>query len=367
MNRPDLSETRAGLRLRILRFFEDPAAEPFGELALAVFRCQWRDNHEYRRLLEQQGVEPEEITTWEEIPAVNTVAFKHLKLHSGPSRIVFRTSGTTRGPGLRGEHHLGDAMLYRAALRRQFRRHVLPDRKSIRMLALAPSPRWAPDSSLGFMVADLIQVMGEPGSAFFLSPEGLDREALVGALRSAEAEGTPVALLGVVFGFVHLLENLSDAGISFRLPAGSRVRDTGGFKGLSRVVAREELLRDYESLLGIPPERVVNEYGMTELGSQFYDRSPEGGRADLKVGPHWVRTLVIDPETGEPAPRGAFGLLRHVDLANLDSVIAVETEDVGRFPGDDSEGFELRGRVSGAEPRGCSIAVDDLLSRGAPE
>lgn len=365
MSRRDFSQTRDGLRLRILRFFDDPTAEPFDELALAVFRCQWRANHDYRRLLELQGVEPEEITTWPEIPPVSTVTFKHLKLHSGPSPIVFRTSGTTRGPGLRGEHHLRDAMLYRAALRRQFRRHVLPDRKSIRMLALTPSPRWAPDSSLGFMVDDLIRVMGEPGSGFFLSPDGLDHEALAAALRSAEAEGMPVALLGVVFGFVHLLEGLSAAGISFRLPPGSRIMDTGGLKGLSRVVAREDLLRDYEALLGIPPNRVVNEYGMTELGSQFYDRSLEGIRADLKVGPHWVRTLIIDPESGEPATPGAFGLLRHVDLANLDSVIAIETEDVGRFPGDESEGFELRGRVSGAEPRGCSIAVDDLLSGGA--
>ncbi len=56
---------------------------------------------------------------------------------------------------------------------------------------------------------------------------------------------------------------------------------------------------------------------------------------------------------------GRPGLLAHFDLANLGSVSAVLTEDVGvGEPG----GFRLLGRAAGAEPRGCSIAMDDLLA-----
>jgi hypothetical protein len=361
------SDLRRELQDRILRYMEDPAADSFDDLALAVFRRQFHDNPAYRKVLAARGVLESDTGAWQDIVAVSTTAFKYLKLHAEPSNIVFRTSGTTGGTSLRGEHHLSDAVLYRAALRRQFRRHVLPDRNTIRMLALTPSPGWSPDSSLGFMVADLMEVLGEPGSGFFLSPEGLELEALVKALREAEADRIPVALPGVVFGFVHLLEALRAAGLSFRMPPGSRIMDTGGFKGRSRAVDRKDLLRDYEEFLGIPPSHVINEYGMTELSSQFYDRPLAGGRAGLLVGPHWLRTRILDPETLEDSPPGKWGVLVHYDLANLDSVMAVETSDVGRFSEDGSEGFELRGRLQGADPRGWSIAVDTLLSRELSE
>ena len=47
--------------------------------------------------------------------------------------------------------------------------------------------------------------------------------------------------------------------------------DTGGFKGRSREVARDELYGLYRDVFGLQQQYLVNEYGMTELGSQFYD------------------------------------------------------------------------------------------------
>jgi hypothetical protein len=104
---------------------------------------------------------------------------------------------------------------------------------------------------------------------------------------------------------------------------------------------------------------------MTELCSQFYDnvlrervraRPPE---LRYKVVPPWVRTRVVDPETLAPVPAGRLGLLRHLDLANLDSVMAVQTDDLGVAAG---PGFEILGRAAGAEARGCSIAMDEWLT-----
>ena len=51
-------------------------------------------------------------------------------------------------------------------------------------------------------------------------------------------------------------------------------------------------------------------------------------------------------------------MLRHYDLANRGSVMAVETEDLGRAKG---EGFELLGRAPGAVIRGCSLAYESLV------
>ena len=49
----------------------------------------------------------------------------------------------------------------------------------------------------------------------------------------------------------------------------------------------------------------------------------------------------------------------HVDLANLNSVVAVQTEDMGvAHPGG---GFTLLGRAPGAVLRGCSLTAEDLF------
>jgi hypothetical protein len=49
---------------------------------------------------------------------------------------------------------------------------------------------------------------------------------------------------------------------------------------------------------------------------------------------------------------GETGLIRVLDLANVYSVMAIQTEDLGIRRGD---GFTLAGRAISAEPRGCSL------------
>ena len=47
-----------------------------------------------------------------------------------------------------------------------------------------------------------------------------------------------------------------------------------------------------------------------------------------------------------------MGLIRVFDLANVFSVLAIQTEDLAVRRAD---GFELLGRAALAEPRGCSL------------
>ena len=147
--------------------------------------------------------------------------------------------------------------------------------------------------------------------------------------------------------------------------------DTGGFKGQRSEISKEELYRGYEEVLGIPKEFIVNEYGMTEMTSQFYDNvllNHFQGRHALsadrqaprhKTIPHWVRTTVVDPETLAEVPAGTVGILKHLDLANCGSVMALLTEDLGYAVAD---GFELAGRIEGAEARGCSLLIEEMRS-----
>ena len=76
--------------------------------------------------------------------------------------------------------------------------------------------------------------------------------------------------------------------------------------------------------------------------------------------PPWARVQVISPETGREVVEGETGLIRVFDLANVFSVMAVQTEDLGIRRGD---GFELIGRVAHAAPRGCSLMSIESLTR----
>jgi hypothetical protein len=135
-----------------------------------------------------------------------------------------------------------------------------------------------------------------------------------------------------------------------------------------------------EAVLGLPPGRCVNEYGMTELASQVYDntllkppsRATAGGAGPrLKHGPPWLRSLVVDVQTLEPVAPGRPGLLRFFDLANRGSVLAVQTEDraiaatdeeLGTAPALGARPFRLLGRAAGSEPRGCSLDAEEALA-----
>ena len=86
---------------------------------------------------------------------------------------------------------------------------------------------------------------------------------------------------------------------------------------------------------------------MSELSSQGY-----AGSTGAFQFPPWVRVRIISPETGREVADGETGLIRIFDLANVFSVAAIQTEDLGIRRGD---GFELVGRAQLAEPRGCSL------------
>jgi hypothetical protein len=341
--------------------------ETFNQLALRVFRYQHARNAPYAAFCDRRELTPATVGHWTEIPAVPTGGFKELPLVAGDvaaAEAVFRTSGTTRGADKRGVHYVLDVTLYHFSLIPNFAACVLPDGAELTMLSLVPSSADMADSSLSHMVAVVLERLGSRDSAFYATAShGIDDHRLGAALRAAERGGQPACLLGTSFAFVHWLDRVRERGEQFDLPAGSRLMDTGGYKGRSREVGEAELRAVYGELLGIPEDHCVNEYGMTEMCSQFYDSSLRDAvrgrqRPRRKLVPPWVRTRVVDAETLTLVAPGEVGLLQHFDLANLGSVMAIQTEDLGVAV---DGGFRLLGRATGAPPRGCSIAMDQLL------
>jgi hypothetical protein len=339
----------------------------FDALALAVFAHQFAENEPYRKFCVRRGANPEHVTHWTAIPPVPADAFKAAALVCGDAasaEAVFRTSGTTEGSDRRGSHYVPDLSLYHASLLTGFDAHLLPDGARPRFLSLVPPLADLPDSSLSHMIGELMAHRAAEGSGYFISGDfGIRYDQFAGALRNAEEEGVPVCIPGTAFAFVHWLDEAGARNDRFRLPSGSRVMDTGGFKGRSREVTRVELYAALSSRLGMDPAWMVNEYGMTEMGSQFYDGVAGSAAGDptqrTHVGPGWVRTRANDPETLALLPHGEIGVLRHWDLSNHGSVLSIQTADLGFTS---PEGFRVLGRATGAEARGCSLAMDDLLS-----
>jgi hypothetical protein len=343
---------------RVSRFLTDPGAESFETLALAAFSWQFERVEPYRRLCEGRGVTPATVDDWRLVPPVPAAAFKTLTLAAAPAVEVFRSSGTTGDR--RSVHHQPYPDLYCQVIDASFPRFCLPvagPGGRLPILSLIPPREQLPDSSLSFMADHILARYGSPESATAFGPRGVEATKARSWAGARQREGRPVLILATAFALAQWLDALERLDLKFRLPAGTAVFETGGFKGRTTELTREDLLGRVQGWLGVPPESVVREYGMTELTSQCYTGTLLGGDPEVFVAPHWVRVRVLDPETLEEAPAGTPGLIAVFDLANLGSAVHLLTEDLGVAEG---EGFRLLGRATGAELRGCSLVVEEL-------
>jgi Acyl-protein synthetase, LuxE len=359
--------------------------DTFGELALKLFTLQRQHNGVYRTLCQAKGlVQDRKIADWREIPPVPTSAFKDLLmtcLPAGNWTTVFHSSGTTEHRPSRHFHSAESLGVYEESVVAWFRRYLQLAQR-IPIICLTPPREAARHSSLVYMFETLRGKFGGESAAFLgrIGEDGgwtLNDEAATEALRKGAEIGEPMLILGTAFSYVHLLDHLTGQNISIKLPAGTVAMETGGYKGRSRALPKEQLHQLICERLGISETQIVCEYGMSELSSQAYDQiavrqpfcssrrkeahfvsSPKDQSLLTSAAtrvfhfPPWARVQVISPETGREVKEGETGLIRIFDLANVFSVMAVQTEDLGIRRGN---GFELVGRALLAEPRGCSL------------
>ena len=337
----------------------DESEERFNQLALRLCWFQFVHNLAWRLLCEAHDWTPQKAENWRQIPAAPAVAFKELELTTlppGQREAVFHSSGTAAQIPSRHFHSAESLAVYEASLLAWFEPHLrLNDGFQPKIVFLTPSPALAPHSSLVHMFETIRHAYPACDGQFFGDVESngdwaIRREELGPALGGTR----PIALFGAAFHFVHLLDAPASG---IELPPGSRVLETGGYKGRSRSLTREELHDLIAARLGVPRDHIVCEYGMSELSSQAYDTAIGQSRNTQHATrrfqfPPWARVQIVSPETGREVAEGEPGLIRVYDLANVASVLAVQTEDLGIRRGD---GFEFIGRAAAAEARGCSL------------
>lgn len=334
----------------------------FDGLAMEVFAYQYEHNAPYRHFCDAVGVSPATATSWEDLPAYPTDAFKSEIVASFETEKAVQaimTSGTTR-PNQRGRifrDEIGQRLVY-TANRTMTGAFLFPDfepEERTRILLLVPGLDIAPTMGMAIGLDQSRQHFGTPDSVFLVGRTGVDVKGLVGALRDAERTCRSITMIGATSAYVYFLKACREKGVRFQLPEGSRVCDGGGYRGRFGVVTRDDYYRLVGDVLGVPAHHCVNTLGLGETATNYFDdtlRNHMLGRPDLgrrKVSPPWTRTQVFDIETREVLPPGHVGLLRHFDLCNLPTVLGVQSDNLGVAYEDG--GFEIIGRAKVVDGR----------------
>lgn len=328
-----MDKQRTGLLNSI---FSIQSSEEFENASMAVFKYQAIANPVYRRYLKHLDVQAESVKAIEEIPFLPIEFFKSEWIYSGykTAELIFSSSSTTGQ--IPSRHYVHSAAVYRSSFTKAFRRFYGSE-KDLCVLALLPGYLERKDSSLVYMMQELISNSGHPFSGFYLN----DYNKLEQHLRELRDAGQKTLLIGVSFA---LLDFVDKHAVQF---SELILMETGGMKGRGPELIRSDLHEKIKNGFGI--SQVHSEYGMTELLSQAYS-SKEG----LFSGPPWFKVLVR--EMNDPfsyANPGKTGGLNIIDLANLDSCAFLETQDLGRIHTNGQ--FEVLGRFDASDVRGCNL------------
>ena len=320
------------------RIFEISTEADFNLLALEIFQYQYQNTAAYRKFCEFLKVDPTEVNNITEIPFLPIELFKFNKIlgQSSESDFYFSSSGTTTSQT--SKHYIADLEIYRRSFRRSFKLFY-GDIDKYCILALLPSYLERKDSSLVFMVDDLISQSNDPLSGFYLN----EYEELANLLEKLNSQDKPVILFGVSFALLEMAQNYH-----LSLP-NTIVIETGGMKGRRKEIIRAELHQELINAWDL--HSVHSEYGMTELLSQAY--ALEGG---IFHCPPWMRVLIRDTEDPlKYLDRGKTGGINVIDLANIYSCSFLATQDLGKLH--KKGGFEVLGRYDHSDVRGCNLMV----------
>lgn len=325
----------------------------FNQLALNVFYYQYQYCEPYQRYCNHLNKTPNNILQWQDIPAVSTEAFREFTLTTLPistAHYTFQTSGTSQEN--KGKHYYHDMTLYNAAIRSSFMKGLgLSIERKYLFRVLTPPFSEVSTSSLFYMFQQVLNWYGESSSKYYFKNDALECEQLVRDLQEDEKENRAVVLLGTAFSWVNFFDYLQENDIKFQLPPSSCLMETGGLKGKTRSVSRQELYSMFENQLGFSLNHCFSEYGMTELSSQSYSKP----NSHCFRSPSWMPVQIINPETGKEVALGETGLVQFFDLANITAVSAIITSDLAIKHADS---FELIGRAPKAILRGCSTAFE---------
>ena len=324
----------------INKIFGISVQDDFVKTALEIFHYQAEANEVYRKFIDLLRIRRSDIDKPEKIPFLPASFFREHKIVTGKSDevTVFESSGTSGSEVSR--HYVSDTSVYRESFLRTFTLFY-GDPSDYLIAALLPSYTERENSSLVFMMNEIIRKSANPGSGFYAEniPDMLSN------IKTARNKGEKIFLIGVSFALLDLAERYSPD------LEGAIVMETGGMKGRRKEITRNELHSTLQK--GFNVKSIHSEYGMTELLSQAYSKG-EG----VFHTPPWMKVIIRDPQDplsviSEPGRTGGINI---IDLANVNSCSFIATDDMGKLHEDGS--FEVLGRLDNSDIRGCNLMIE---------
>lgn len=310
----------------------------FDDIALQLFRYQYKNNLLYQTYARYLGKEPSRLSSVDQIPFLPIRFFKTHTVISGnwTPELVFTSSATSGSVVSR--HAVLDAKFFTETSRAIFH-HFYGPLEQFHFLALLPSYLERSGSSLIYMIDHFIQSDSSGHSGFYLH----NQEELLRKVESLKKSEKKTILWGVSFALLDLAEKY-EVDLSHCL-----VFETGGMKGRRKEWIREELYAFLSKRFNV--QAIHSEYGMTELLSQAYAKAH-----GYFQSPPWMKILVRDiNDPFQMVKAGKTGGINVIDFANAHSCSFIETEDLGKFV--DANSFEILGRLDNSDIRGCNLLV----------
>lgn len=324
--------------------FDNLCNANFNEKALMLFNYQAEHNPVYKKYLRLIEQNTENISSIEQIPCLPVELFKHHKIEttfskkkSNTNELVFKSSGTTQNN--RSVHYVKQADIYNTVLLNGFQSFYGPA-KQYCFLALLPSYLENKESSLVYMMEQLMQQSQHPQNNFYLN----NYEGLASAIMHLENSEQATVLFGVTFA-------LLDFAQQYQLPLKhTQIIETGGMKGRRKEMIREEVHQLLKKAFNT--KQIHSEYGMTELLSQSY-----------AISNGWFKPIltkkIIIKDLYDPfkvIKIGETGRINVIDLANLHSCAFIQTSDIGKLC--DNGSFKVLGRMDNSDIRGCNLMAE---------
>jgi hypothetical protein len=346
---------------------------------LALF--QYTRNEVYKKYVDSVGGPDKIFEGWRQVPALPVSLFKEwdsigevrsFKHHSDER--VWHSSGTTGSKV--SKTFLANTRIYDDVIKTLWLKHNRgsSEEHPLHTIRMIPDGITWPNSSLAhfFDIGEKAEATSWDGGVEIATWNrfSLNFGRIISILDHSMEDGIPIRLLGTSYAIVQLFEFMEEKKLAFRLPGGSSIIDTGGYKGIVKDRTRREFLLQAQLLLDIPHYLCKNEYGMSEMTSHFWSGSERVGLApddyestleEWWEVPPWVRVRMVSPFTMKDDPNGVAAFY---DLANVWSVCALLTEDLGivRTEKDGQQWFRPLGRLKGAEDKGCSIGAERAMS-----
>ena len=344
----------------------------FEKLALELFLFQYENNTIYHQYVNVLQVQVDKVQSLTQIPFLPIRFFKThpVKTTSFDTATIFESSGTTGSVNSR--HFIKDMELYKESFTKGFEFSYGPVEDWC-IIGLLPSYLERQNSSLVYMVNELIKQSGNNNSGFYLH----EYEQLFNLLKVLEKKKQKTLLIGVTFALLDFAETYSShfykGFFNYTI-----IMETGGMKGRRKEMIRQEVHDILKTSFDV--SLIHSEYGMTELLSQAYSN----GNGIFKCPP-WMKVLVREEEDPLSMPyfsrmtmaeddsksmayvdskstayfdiksMAYAGAINIIDLANVYSCSFIATDDAGKVFSDGS--FEVLGRIDNSDLRGCSLMV----------